>query len=133
MTQSAVWLFDSECVLCEWGVGHTLRNEIEPSIRFVSIQSEEGKALALANHIDPTNPASFLFLEDGKVLSKSDGVIALARHLKGPTRWIRFGRIFPKAIRDFLYSVIARYRYAIFGRTSACLVPKPEHRNRFVL
>ena len=133
MTKPAVWLFDSECVLCEWGVRYTLQRELEPSIKFVSIQSEAGKSLALENDIDPHDPVTFLFIEDGKVLTKSDGVLALVQHLKGPSRWLRIGQILPKKFRDFLYTIIARNRYAIFGKKDTCIVPEQSHKDRFVL
>ena len=133
MTQRAIWLFDSVCVLCEGGVRFTLRHEKEPSIRFVSIQSDEGRELAVAHGIDPDDPETFLFIDDGVPLTKSDGVIALAGHLSGPVQLIFWCRIFPKGLRDLIYEFVARNRYRIFGRKDACIVPGADTRHRFVL
>ncbi len=130
---STIWLFDSVCVLCSWSVRLTLRYEISPLIKFVSIQSTEGRGIAILNGIDPDNPESFLYLEGGQVLAKSDGVFALAKHLKYPLKLVRLGRFMPKFIRDKAYDIIAQNRYKLFGRLDACIVPGEEARDRFVL
>jgi predicted DCC family thiol-disulfide oxidoreductase YuxK len=35
-------------------------------------------------------------------------------------------------LRDPVYDLIAQNRYAIFGRTDACMVPSPGDRERFL-
>lgn len=130
---SAIWLFDSDCVLCEGGVHYTLKHERSPSIRFISIQSAQGRALAIKHGVDPDDPTTFLFIENGVALEKSDGVLALARHLNGPARIVLAGGIIPKQIRDFLYGLVARHRYRVFGRTKVCQIPDPQNKHRFTL
>lgn len=128
-----VWLFDGVCVLCNGAVQYTLKHERRPLIRFVSIQSAEGRQLALQHGLDPEDPQSFLFIENGEALSRSDGVIALARHLDGPAGLISLFGFLPKSLRDFAYDRIARNRYRLFGRKSECPVPDAGIRHRFVL
>ncbi len=128
-----IWLFDGVCVLCNGAVQYTLKHEKQPLIRFVSIQSVEGRQLALQHGLDPDDPQSFLFIENGEALPRSDGVIALARHLDGPAGLIPLLRFVPKFLRDFAYDRIARNRYRLFGRKSECPVPDAGIRHRFVL
>lgn len=132
-TDGPIWLYDGVCVLCSGGVHYTLRHERDHAIRFVAIQSHEGRALAQAHGIDPDDPESFLFIEDGKALAKSDGVLALLAHLRGPARLLLAGAVLPKAIRDWLYDRVARNRYRLFGRKTACEMPDPAQRHRFSL
>ena len=129
---AAIWLFDEECVFCSGAVAFTLRHEKRPSIRFVAIRSPQGRALARANGIDPDNADTFLFVADGVALGRSDGAIALARHLRAPASWIRFAAVLPRFVRDAAYGWLARNRYRIFGR-QRCLVPDVAQRARFVL
>ncbi|MEM1046402.1 MAG: thiol-disulfide oxidoreductase DCC family protein [Pseudomonadota bacterium] len=129
----AIWLFDGVCVLCSGSVQYTLRHERGPTIRFVAIQSAEGRDLAHAHGIDPDNPDSFLFIEGGRALAKSDGVIALSRHLSGPASWLRRARILPRFLRDGLYDLVARNRYRLFGKKVSCTLPDPAQRHRFTL
>lgn len=134
MTKQApppIWLFDSKCVLCSWGVQYTLRHEKAQNIRFVAIQSGEGRALAERHGVDPDDPATFLFVEKGAALEKSDA--ALARHLSGPASLLPTFTWAPKRWRDAIYSAIANNRYRLFGKTDICLAPHPDHRHRFVL
>lgn len=131
--QAPIWLYDGVCVLCSGGVRYMLRHERDHETRFVAIQSPEGRALALRHGIDPDEPDSFLFIEDGKALAKSDGVLALVRHLNGPARLLLAGRILPRGLRDWLYDRLARNRYRWFGRKESCEMPDPAQRHRFVL
>lgn len=132
-TPAPIWLYDGVCVLCSGSVQYTLRHEREPAIRFVAIQSREGRTLAQAHGIDPDDPESFLFIEGGKALAKSDGVLALLRHLRGPARLLRIGSVLPRAMRDWLYDRVARNRYRWFGQKTACEMPDPTQRHRFSL
>jgi predicted DCC family thiol-disulfide oxidoreductase YuxK len=102
-------------------------------MRFVAIQSTDGRALALEHGIDPDSPLSFLFFHHGHVLAKSDGVVALCGYLRWPWRIGRVVSLLPRPVRDWLYDCIARNRYAWFGKRDVCFVPDRETRARFVL
>lgn len=112
---------------------YVLKYEKAPEVRFVAIQSEEGRRLAEDNGVDPEKPHSFLYAETGKVLERSDAVFALAKKVGGPARHFMFLQVLPRAFRDFFYDCIARNRYALFGRMDECYLPAPEVRNRFTL
>ncbi|NNF24684.1 MAG: thiol-disulfide oxidoreductase DCC family protein [Rhodobacteraceae bacterium] len=128
-----IWLFDGLCILCSRAVRYTLRHERKAAIRFVAIQSVEGRALAAAHGLDPEDPATFLFVEGGTALGRSDGVLALLRHLDGPARVLRLGRVLPRPLRDWMYDRVARNRYRIFGKTQSCMMPGADTAGRFVL
>jgi predicted DCC family thiol-disulfide oxidoreductase YuxK len=131
---TAIFLFDGVCVLCSRSVAFVLKHERAPVIRFVAIQSGEGRALASRHCINPDNPETFLFIENGIALPKSDGIAVLASHLRAPWSWIsRAIRILPRPVRDWFYDRIARNRYRIFGKRESCLIPTPETRQRFSL
>jgi predicted DCC family thiol-disulfide oxidoreductase YuxK len=128
-----IWLYDGVCVLCSGAVQYVLRHERDHAMRFVAIQSAEGRALATLHGIDPDDPDTFLFIEDGIAHAKSDGALALFRHVSGLARFIGLARMIPGPLRDALYDVIARNRYRIFGKRAACLIPDAELRGRFAL
>jgi predicted DCC family thiol-disulfide oxidoreductase YuxK len=132
-SQSPIFLYDGACVLCSRSVKFVLRHERDAAIRFVAIQSDDGKTLAAAVGVDPDCPDTFLFVEDGKAFRKSDGVIALFAHLRSPWSLAWVLRICPQPARDWLYDRVARNRYRLFGRRDACMAPMPELRERFAL
>jgi len=128
-----ILLYDGVCVLCSRTVMFVLKHERDASIRFVAIQSEEGAALASAHGVDPQEPDTFLFVEDGRAYRKSSGVIALFAYLRPPWSLARALRFCPPPVRDWLYDRVARNRYRLFGKRDVCMAPTPELRARFAL
>jgi predicted DCC family thiol-disulfide oxidoreductase YuxK len=128
-----VWLFDATCLLCSGAVRYVLKHEMNPGMRFVAIQSADGRKLAMQYQIDPDDPLSFLFVDGGTGYTASDGVFQLLTHVSGWARLLRVFRVVPKAVRDPVYYWIARHRYRVFGRSDNCMVPDPAVRDRFHL
>jgi predicted DCC family thiol-disulfide oxidoreductase YuxK len=129
-----IWVFDGVCVLCSRAVLFTLNHERAPLIRFVAIQSQEGRALAARHGVDPDKPDSFLLITGNHALIKTEAIIALAAYLQPP--WpasAKLMRILPLVVRDWLYDRIARNRYRLFGKRQTCFVPDAATRQRFVL
>ncbi len=130
---SPIFLYDGVCMLCSRAVRYVLRHEKHPDIRFVAIQSPEGKALAADFGIDPRDPETFAFVDGGKALTRSDGVLALLAHVGGPARFLRLGYWLPRRLRDGCYDLVARHRYRLFGRSDRCLPVDASVRHRFSL
>jgi predicted DCC family thiol-disulfide oxidoreductase YuxK len=128
-----VMLYDGTCILCSRGVHYVLRYERQPLIRFVTIQSREGAAMAEAHDIKPKDPATFLFLENGVALKKSSAALAVLKHVGGPARLFSLGAFLPLSVRDAIYDVLARNRFKWFGRNPTCILPDEKLRHRFVL
>ena len=66
----------------------------------------------------PTPPPldSIMLICQGKVLLRSDAVLAIARGLRFPWPLLTVFRIVPRPIRDGAYSIFARNRYRWFGQ-----------------
>jgi predicted DCC family thiol-disulfide oxidoreductase YuxK len=124
-------LFDGVCIFCSRWVRFVIRRDRERRFRFLPIQSERGRALALRHGIDPDAPQTNAVILDGRIVFKSDAALAVLGRLPG-LRPLAGLKTVPRALRDPLYDVIARNRYAVFGRTGTCMVPSPEDRARFV-
>lgn len=133
MNEAPIYLFDDVCVLCSRGVHYVLKYETQPDIRFVSIQSKEGRKLAQAHNINPDDPHTFIYAEGDKIYTLSTAVLKLAKRVGGWGRWFLWTEIIPKPIRDWVYSRIANNRYRLFGKLDHCYVPSSEDRHRFVL
>ncbi|MBO9709922.1 MAG: thiol-disulfide oxidoreductase DCC family protein [Caulobacter sp.] len=133
MPAEPLWLFDGVCNLCSSSVQAVLALDRKGLIRFTPIQSDYGRALARAHGIDPDRPTSFLFLDQGRALSKSAAVLALLRRLGAPWSWLAILGALPEAWRDAAYDWLAANRYRLMGKRATCMVPTPEQRARFVL
>ncbi|MDD2869399.1 thiol-disulfide oxidoreductase DCC family protein [Neomegalonema sp.] len=136
MTSSSppVLLFDTRCVLCSGATRFLLRHERDQDLRFAGAWSAEGRRLAEAHGLRPEDlDRTILVIEDGRALTKSAAVLALARRLKGPWRQAAsLARLLPLPLRDRLYDRVAARRYVWFGRLDSCFLPAPEQRARFL-
>lgn len=128
----ALWLFDGVCNFCSGSVRMVLKLDRKGVVRFTPIQSPFGRALALRHGLDPDAPQTFLFLDRGRVLEKSDAVLALLGRLDAPWRWGRLAAVIPKPWRDGAYDWLAANRYRLLGRRKTCMTPSPADRARFV-
>lgn len=125
-------LFDGVCNFCSGGVKLTLRVDRNGAIRFAPVQSDLGRRLYREHGLDPADPSSFLFFDQGKALTKSTAILAMAGRLPWPWRAARVLGVVPRAWRDAAYGLLARNRYKILGRRETCFLPTPEQRARFV-
>lgn len=126
-------VMDAECALCSWGARMIHRLDRDGMVRICPVQTPRGAALMRHYGLCPEDPASWLFIEEGIVYRDLDAVIALGRRLRGWGRLAGILRILPGPVRDRLYRLVARNRYALFGRDDLCALPDPSFRRRLLL
>jgi predicted DCC family thiol-disulfide oxidoreductase YuxK len=127
---SPVLLFDGVCNLCNSVVQFVLRHDKTGQIKFASQQSEFGTHLLQSRRIQGMQ--SVVLIEGDTVYTHSDAALRLLHHLPAPWRWLSSLKSVPKALREPVYNLIARYRYTIFGKREACWLPRPEWKARFL-
>lgn len=126
-------IFDTDCVLCSGVVAFILAHEQAPTLRFAGAWSAEGLALAARHGFTRADlNETFLLLDGDQVAARSDGAIALLRHLRRPWRWLAALSILPRPLRDGAYGIVARRRYRWFGRRATCTLVPPAARHRFI-
>ena len=124
-------LFDGVCVFCSRWVRFVIARDPERRFRFLPIQSEAGRALAMRYGIDPKAPETNAVVLGGWIFFKSDAALTVLGALAS-TRPLGRLKSVPRAVRDPVYDLIAKHRYAIFGRTETCMVPSAQERARFL-
>jgi predicted DCC family thiol-disulfide oxidoreductase YuxK len=127
-----IMIFDGVCNLCTHSVQFILKHECEPRIQFMPVQSPAGARLLREFGFSTDDISTFVLVSDGKIYVKTAAAILIAKHLKGPWSLLRALWLFPRPMRDWVYDIIARKRYAWFGRASTCMVPTPELSARFL-
>lgn len=125
-------LFDGVCRFCSTSVRLVWRLDRRGVVRFTPVQSAYGRLLAERHGIDPDDPTTFVFFDQGRARLRSDGALAILARLEAPWRWLAVLRVIPKGLRDGAYDWIAANRYRLFGRYEACMVPTPGLTTRFV-
>lgn len=125
-------VFDGVCNVCSAAVRLILEKDRAGTIRFAPLQSPVGGRLMREHGLDPADAETFLFVKDGRALVRSDAAVELARHLRFPWSALAVFGFLPRFLRDPAYRLVARNRYAWFGRRAACFMPSPEERSRFM-
>ncbi len=67
-----------------------------------------------------------------KVFVRSTAVLRVLEYLGGWWQLLTIGYVLPPAVRDWLYTVFAAWRYRLFGRYDACPLPTLDIRARFL-
>ncbi len=131
---SPLLIFDGECVLCSAGVQWMLARDPNGATRFAAIQDPIPRGLYAHYHLDADRFDTFMVLMNGRPYLRWAGVLAAARTLPAPWRWLgQAGRIVPSFIGDRLYDVVQRRRIGWFGRREACFRLPESLRHRFLV
>jgi predicted DCC family thiol-disulfide oxidoreductase YuxK len=125
-------LFDGICNYCNVMVNFIIRQDKKKVFRFTALQSDAGQKILNEFKLPQNNFDSFMLVENNKIYQRSDAALRLYNKLPWYWKWTQFFWIFPKFIRDGVYSVIARNRYKWFGKKDQCMVPAPEVKERFL-
>lgn len=122
--------FDGVCTLCNAFIDFVVIRDTQNLFYIASLQGQTAK-----NNLPPQDLslASVVYAEEGKIYKKSDAVLAIFRHLGWGYKTLAFfGAIVPRFIRDWVYNLIAKNRYQMFGKRDTCRLPTPEEKKKFL-
>lgn len=127
-----VVFMDGDCALCSLGARVIARLDRRGEFRICPIKTDLGAAILAHYGLAPRDPATWLYLEDGKAHGSLDAMIAVGRRTGGVGRLLAPLRLLPLGLRNWLYRRIALNRYALFGRARLCELPDPGLRARLL-
>lgn len=126
--------FDGVCNYCSGIVKFIIRKDKKANFKFSPLQSDFSKNLL--RHfditIDITNLDTFVYLKLDKVHVKSTAALYVLRDIGGLYRLLFVFIVIPGFVRNFLYSLISKSRYKIWGKKDNCMLPTPEIKDRFL-
>ena len=124
-------LSDGVCNLCNNTVSFSILYDKNNIFKFSATQTKAGENIIRQFSI-LNEGKSVIYIKDGIVFYKSDAIIEIAKQVNGWPHIFKYGFLFPKFLRDGIYSLIAKNRYLLFGKKETCMVPTEEDRNRFL-
>ena len=125
-------VFDGTCVLCNGFMRFILRFDRRKRFKFLTAQSDMGQQLYQHHGLDSTDFETFLVFVDGQLVERLDGVLAIYTRLGWPWKITGAAHILPGPAKNWLYGLVARNRYKIFGQYDQCMIPTPEIKERFL-
>jgi len=129
---SAIILFDGVCNFCNGSVNFIIDRDPEKYFKFAPLQSEVAEKLLKENGVDKIETDSVVLIEDGKVYTRTTAALRIAKRLSGYWSYFYGFIVVPSFFRDVFYKLFAKYRYKMFGKQEACMLPSPEVRERFL-
>ncbi len=125
-------VMDARCSLCARGAAWIARNDRRQEFTIIPMQSDVGRALLVHSGLDPANPASWLYVEDGRAHASLGAVVRVGQRLGGVWRGLGLLGLLPVRLQDALYGWVARNRYRMFGTTDLCSLPDPQVQKRLL-
>lgn len=129
---SAIILFDGVCNFCNSSVNFIIEHDAENYFKFAPLQTETARTLLDEYNIDKEKTDSVVLIEDGKAYTYSTAALKVAKKLDGLWSLFYAFIVVPKPLRDFFYKLFAKYRYKLFGKKDACMMPTAEIREKFL-
>ena len=127
-----VVLFDGMCNLCNGWVDFIIRHDREVGIRFAPLQSNAADRLLEATPLARHTGDTVVLVDSSGVWTESRAVLRVTRLLEFPYRLLYGLVVIPRPISDWVYRLVARNRFRVFGHRESCRVPMPEERERFL-
>ena len=129
---SDIILFDGVCNFCNFWLNIIIQRDVDKIFRYASLQSEAGIRLANKYSINKKDIDSVILIRDGKCFIKSEAALEIAKVLTPFYKIFYYLKIIPRPVRDFIYDLIAKNRYAIFGKRESCRIPTEEEKSKFI-
>ena len=130
-------LYDGVCGLCNRLTQFLLKRDTHDRLRFASLQSEFAAAILKRHGKDTRDLDTVYVVRDYEqpnevLLARSDAILCLGEQLGGIWSVARLGKAIPKSLRDWIYKLVARNRYRVFGKYESCMMPEPKYRQKFL-
>jgi predicted DCC family thiol-disulfide oxidoreductase YuxK len=132
MDAHPVILFDGICNFCNSTINYVIRKDPRAVLKFATLQSDTAKKILAGDHLTAKGLNSFVFVEKGKVFTRSTAALRVCRYMKGLWPLMYGFMIVPRFIRDGIYDWVAANRYKWFGKKEVCMVPTGSMRARFL-
>jgi predicted DCC family thiol-disulfide oxidoreductase YuxK len=116
-----ILLFDGYCNLCSRLVNFIDKIDKKAKFLFVSLQSASGQSLLKKFGLPRDDFDSVVYIKGDKYYLKSSAILHILKELGGIWKLFFIFIIIPNFIRDFIYKIIAKTRYKIFGRHDSCI------------
>ena len=124
-------LFDGVCNLCNSTVLFLIKHDGNNQLHFAAQQTTKGQHI-LEQYGVNENCKSVVFIKNHVPYYKSDAIIEIVKLLTGWPKILTAGVLFPKCFRNWMYDLIANYRYKVFGKKDTCVIPSKTIEHKFI-
>ncbi len=127
--------FDGYCGLCSGVVDYMVVRDRDRKLLYSPLQGETARTLLTDSEREDLDTVIVVERSgaDVRKFKKSDAILNAIAKINPDLRDLAKGaQIFPKAVRDFVYDLIARNRFRLYPRRDFCRAPTAEERKLFL-
>jgi predicted DCC family thiol-disulfide oxidoreductase YuxK len=124
--------YDGVCAMCNGIVKAMLRMDRDALFYFAPLQGKTADRARELHSDFPREIETVVYLRRGEVFLRSRAAALAATELPYPAKAVSWLRFLPRGLSDFLYGIVARLRYRVFGKYDQCPLPPAEARARFL-
>jgi len=125
-------LFDGFCKFCGGFASWLVRRDRCGLFRLAPLQGETAGKLLSACKDSITGIDTIVLVEGGRCFTRSTAVLRILKSLPRPWPVLYLLIAVPRPVRDFVYDIITRLRYRLFGRRDKCYLPENDPAGRFL-
>jgi predicted DCC family thiol-disulfide oxidoreductase YuxK len=123
--------FDGVCGLCNSFVDIIFRADKKGIFRFSPLQGETAKKY-LSDLPEEVGEWSIVYIDEENTYDQSDATLQILERLGGTWGLLTIFSFLPRGFRNYIYRLVAIYRYKIFGKRETCRVPTEQEKERFL-
>jgi predicted DCC family thiol-disulfide oxidoreductase YuxK len=126
-------LFDGVCNLCNNSVQFIIKRDKQNMFLFAPLQGETAQQILEYYKINTREIDSIILYQPNKgVYFKSTAALKISSKLGFPVNIAVIFMIIPAFFRNWVYDIIAKYRYKWFGKKEQCMIPTKELQEKYM-
>ncbi len=126
-----VIFFDGVCCGCSRFVNFVKRADKSGQIMFSPIQGKTAKKFSFDQNLPP-DKWKIVYVDKNGVHQGADAILLILKKIGGLWKIPAVAIYLPYLVKEFIYTVISKNRYWIFGKKDVCLVSTGESNDRFL-
>ena len=132
MNENHIIIYDGVCHFCHHSVNFIIKRDPNKVFRFTPIQSDFAQSLMNKYQLNTKSIDTFILIKHQQSYDQSDAILEITKDLSGYWYLLRFFKILPTSIRNFIYRTIAKNRYRLLGKSESCIIPTDDIKERFI-
>ena len=132
MENKKIIFYDGFCNLCDGFVKTIINLDKSNIFLFAPLNGNHAKDLLKDIGLDSRKSDSVIFYDKEEISFKSKAVIEILLSLKGFFYLFWFAKLIPSFLSNIVYDIVAKNRYAWFGKQDKCIVPDKKIRSKFL-
>jgi len=119
-SERLVLLIDGACNLCNKMMQFIYKRDSRRKFSFDTLQSKTGQALLVSRKLPINLFDTVVLIKGNQSFIKSSAILHIMKEIGGGWKIFFVLILIPSPVRDFLYNIIAKTRYKVFGKNHDC-------------